>query len=61
VGIIADRFVGLYPIDDWTAEAGIRKQIAPQFVLDFGVGRHFAGTVHSTTATLGVSFDMPLR
>ena len=61
VGVIIDRFAGLYPLDDWTVEAGIRKQLTPQFVLDFGAGRHFAGTVQSTTATLGVSFATPLR
>jgi len=61
VGVIVDRFVGLYPGDDWTVEAGFRKQLAPQFVVDVGAGRHFAGTLKSTTATLGVTFDMPLR
>jgi hypothetical protein len=59
--VIVDRFVGLYPLDDWTAELGLRRQITPQLVLDLGVGRRFAGTTQGTDATLGITFDLPWR
>jgi len=59
--IALDRFVSLYPLDDWTAEIGVRRQVAPQLVADFGVGRRFAGTTQSTSVTAGLSFSTPLR
>jgi hypothetical protein len=59
--IIVDRFAGLYPLDDWTAEIGARRQLTPQVVLDVGIGRRFAGTTQSTSATVGISYSMPLR
>ena len=55
-----DRFVDLYPLDDWTAEIGVRRQLTPQVVADLGVGRRFAGTTQATTVTAGVSYAMPL-
>ena len=59
--IVVDRFNGLYPLDDWTAEIGLRKQIAPQLVVDLGVGRHFAGTTQGTSVTVGITYSTPLR
>jgi hypothetical protein len=59
--IVAERFLGLYGIKDWTAELGLRRQIAAQVVLDLGVGRHFAGAVQSTSITAGFSYGVPLR
>ena len=59
--IVVDRFAGLYPLDDWTAEIGLRKQFAPQVVVDLGLGRHFAGTTQGTSATVGMSYSTPLR
>jgi hypothetical protein len=59
--IIAERFIGLFPRADWTAEVGIRHQRSPQIVLDLGVARHFAGTTRSTSATLGVTYSLGLR
>ena len=58
--IVVDRFVGLYPLDDWTAEIGLRKQFAPQLVVDLGFGRHFAGTTQGTSVTVGMSYSTPL-
>ena len=59
--VVVDRFGGLYPLDDWTAEMGLRHQVAPQLVLDFGISRRFAGTTQSTSVTLGLSYSTPLR
>ena len=59
--IVAERFAGLYSINDWTAEAGMRKQLTPSVILDAGVGRHFAGVVQSTSATLGLTVELALR
>ena len=56
-----DRFDGLFPLDDWTAEIGIRRQLTPQLVGDLGVGRRFAGTTQATSVTGGVTFAMPVR
>lgn len=59
--VVVDRFVGLYPLDDWTAELGLRRQVAPQLVFDLGVSRRFAGTTQSTSVTVGLSYSAPLR
>jgi hypothetical protein len=59
--IVFDRFDGLYPLDDWTAEVGMRTQISPQIVLDAGLGRRFAGSTQATIATVGLSYATPLR
>jgi hypothetical protein len=59
--VVVDRFDGLYPLDDWTAEIGLRKQFAPQLVVDLGFGRHFAGTTQGTSVTVGMSYSTPLR
>jgi hypothetical protein len=59
--MVVDRFEGLYPLDDWTAEIGLRRQFAPQLVVDLGVGRHFAGTTQGTSVTVGMSYSTPMR
>lgn len=59
--IVVDRFDGLYPLDDWTAEVGVRRQVAPQLVFDFGISRRFAGTTTATSVTVGLTYDTPLR
>jgi hypothetical protein len=59
--ISVDRFDGLYTRDDWTAEVGLRRQLAPQLVGDLGVGRRFAGTTQSTSVSLGLTYSAPLR
>jgi hypothetical protein len=53
--IVVDRFAGLYPLDDWTAEIGLRKQFAQQLVVDLGFGRHVAGKSQGTSVTVGMS------
>ena len=57
---VVERFVDLYDTHDYTAEVGIRQQLTPQFVLDVGVGRRFGGAVGSTSATLGLSYELPV-
>jgi len=59
--IVVDRFEGLYPLDDWTAELGVRRQVTPQMVFDFGIGRRFAGTTTATSVTVGLTYSTPLR
>jgi hypothetical protein len=56
-----DRFEGLFPLTDWTAELGVRTQISPQMVADLGIGRRFAGTTQSSSVLFGVSYATPLR
>jgi hypothetical protein len=56
--VIVDRFAGLYALDDWTAEMGLRRQLTPQLVADLGVGRRFAGTTQSTMVTAGLAFAL---
>ena len=46
---------------DWTAEIGLRKQFAPQLVVDLGFGHHFAGTTQGTSVAVGMSYSTPLR
>jgi hypothetical protein len=58
--ISVDRFDGLYPLDNWTAEVGARKQLTPQLVGDLGVGRGFVGSTQSTTMNFGMSYATPL-
>lgn len=59
--IVVDRFVGLYPLDDWTAEAGVRRQLTPELILDAGLSRRFVGTTQSTSVVLGLGYGAPVR
>jgi hypothetical protein len=59
--VYAERFVGLYPGVDWTAEIGARHQLSPRFILDVGVMRKFAGTVLSTAGSFGLSYELSTR
>lgn len=45
----------------WTAEAGLRYQTSPQFNVDFGVGRRFAGEERGWSFTVGVAHAFGLR
>jgi hypothetical protein len=54
--LVAERFVGLYALTDWTAEVGLRHQWSPRLVLDAGVARHLAGVLQSTAVTLGATY-----
>jgi hypothetical protein len=56
--VFAERFIGLYPSVDWTAEVGVRRQWSPTLVLDLGVARHFAGATRSTSATVGLTYSI---
>ena len=56
--VFAERFVGLYPNTDWTAEIGLRHQLTPLVVVDAGFGRHFAGTIPSTFVVIGATYEL---
>jgi len=56
--LFTETFHGLYAIPEWTAELGLRHQLAPMVVVDVGVGRRFAGIVRATTFTLGLSWEL---
>jgi hypothetical protein len=45
----------------WTAEAGIRYQTSPQFNVDLGIGRRFAGEEQGWSFTVGVAHAFALR
>lgn len=62
VDVVAERFYGLYPLTDWTAEVGMRRQLTPQLVGDVGVARRFHGSTTATSVTLGFTygFAVPL-
>ena len=59
--VVVDRFDGLYPLDDWTGEIGMRRQVTPQMVFDFGLSRRFAGTTQATSITVGLSYALPVK
>ena len=56
--VVAERFIGLFPDVDWTAEIGVRRQITPQIVLDLGVARRFAGNTPSSSVTAGATYSL---
>jgi hypothetical protein len=45
----------------WTAEAGVRYQTSPQFNVDFGIGRRFAGGEQGWSFTLGAAHAFAIR
>jgi hypothetical protein len=57
--VFTEHFDGLYPTPDWNAELGLRRQITPTVLIDGGVARKFAGTVHSTSLILGATYEIP--
>jgi hypothetical protein len=59
--VIAERFIGLYPNVEWTAEVGVRRQWAPDIVLDFGVARRFAASSRSSSVTVGLTYSFAAR
>jgi hypothetical protein len=59
--LVAERFIGLFPLTDWTAEVGMRRQMTPQVVLDAGLARHFAGAVQSSAITFGLTYVFAVR
>jgi hypothetical protein len=56
--VFVERFIGLYAVADWTAEAGLRHQLTPLLVLDAGVSRHFAGTIQATSLSVGATYEV---
>ena len=58
--VFAERYVGLFPRVDWTAEAGIRRQWTPTVSLEMGVGRRFRGVAKAWTFTIGATSTTPL-
>ena len=63
--VTADLFAE-QPLDDdedlgWTAEAGLRYQTSPQFNVDFGAGRRFAGGDEGWFFTVGAAHAFALR
>jgi hypothetical protein len=55
--IFAEKFQGLYPNVDWTAELGLRREVTPSLVLDTGAGWHFAGTIRSVSIVVGAMYE----
>lgn len=55
----AERFAGLFAKTDLSAEVGIRRQVTPQFVIDFGVTRHFVGPFRANSISLGAGIGVP--
>ena len=54
------------PLDDgaelrWTAEAGFRYQLSPQFGIDAGIGRVLAGPDPAWYATFGTAYAFAVR
>ncbi|HEX2081475.1 MAG TPA: transporter [Longimicrobium sp.] len=63
--VTADLFAEQPLADDaepaWTAEAGFRYQTSPQFNIDFGVGRRFAGGEQGWFLTFGAAHAFAVR
>jgi hypothetical protein len=63
--VIADVFAEQPLVDDeelaWTAEGGFRYQTSPQFNIDFGVGRRFAGGERGWFFTFGAAHAFAVR
>jgi hypothetical protein len=57
--VFTEHFDGLYARPDWNAEIGIRRQVTPTVLIDAGIGRKFAGVVHSTSLILGATYEIP--
>lgn len=63
--VIADVFAEQPLVDDeelgWTAEAGLRYQTSPEFNVDLGVGRRFAGGDQGWFFTFGMARAFAVR
>jgi len=57
--VVAERFIGLYDSIDWSAELGVRRQLTPTVVFDFGIARHFTGVAMSNAVTAGITYGAP--
>ncbi len=56
--VFAERFVGLYPRPDVSAEAGVRRQVTPVMAVDAGGAWHFAGVLRSFSFTFGATYEL---
>jgi hypothetical protein len=56
--VFAERFVGLYPRPDVSAEVGMRRQVTPVVAVDAGGAWHFAGLVRAFSFTFGASYAL---
>jgi hypothetical protein len=61
VDLFAERPWGDESELEWTTEAGLRYQTSPQFNLDIGVGRRFAGEEEAWMFTFGLSHAFAIR
>jgi hypothetical protein len=59
--VFAEKPLGTGADLAWTAEAGLRYQTSPQFNVDVGVGRRFAGEDEGWFVTFGMSHAFALR
>jgi len=57
----AERFEGIGRRTDFTAEAGIRRQLSPAVVFVGGIGRHFRGTNPSSFLILGATYSRAVQ
>lgn len=58
--VVASQPVGAGRPVSWTAGAGMRRQVAPRWVLDVGIGRRFAGDVRGWSTAIGSSYAFGL-
>ncbi|AHG91426.1 hypothetical protein J421_3889 [Gemmatirosa kalamazoonensis] len=59
--VYAESFERLYGRPDVGAEIGARHQVAPNVVLDAGIGRRVAGVNRATLVTLGATLTVAAR
>jgi hypothetical protein len=59
--VVAERFIDLYALTDWSAELGVRHQWTPQLVMDIGFTRHFVGLPRSNAVIFGLAYGMPVQ
>ena len=59
--LVAERFAGLYPRLDWTAEIGLRRQVTPRLNVDAGIARRFLAPIPSTSLTIGATWEIATR
>lgn len=61
VDLFAERPSGGGRDLEWTAEGGVRYQTSPQFNLDIGIGRRFAGDERAWMFTFGLAHAFAVR
>lgn len=59
--VFAEKPLGTGADLAWTAETGMRYQTSPQFNIDVGIGRRFAGENEGWFVTFGMSHAFALR